>query len=166
MMFPDSILHTESVNIIKDISYTNSIHKSYISRMNDISLIKRGDILVIYRTASGNLSAEYSSVATSICVVDNVLPQSNFMDFESFYSQASKYSVFDKNDLHYWFKRGGCYIIDMTYNIALPKRLTRHILADEIGLNRSSYWGVLKITDDQFDKILIRSEVHEGFVVN
>ena len=34
IMFPDSILTTEDKNIIKDVSYTNSIHKIYVCSMN------------------------------------------------------------------------------------------------------------------------------------
>lgn len=38
----------------------------------DVEILKRGDILVLYRTSDFNKIAEYSSVVTSICVVEEV----------------------------------------------------------------------------------------------
>lgn len=35
VMFPDSILKTENANILSDVTYTNSIHKTYVCRMKD-----------------------------------------------------------------------------------------------------------------------------------
>nr|DAZ36898.1 MAG TPA: hypothetical protein [Caudoviricetes sp.] len=53
-MFPDSILTTEDKNIIKDVSYTNSIHKIYICSMDAVQKLKYGDIVVLYRTAENS----------------------------------------------------------------------------------------------------------------
>lgn len=82
IMFPDSILTTEDKNIIKDVSYTNSIHKIYVCSMESVQRLKYGDIVVIYRTADNSKNAEYSSVVTSICVVENVKDQSEFPNFD------------------------------------------------------------------------------------
>ena len=94
--------------------------KSYLRKY-----LKQGDILVLYRTGEreNGKSAEYSSVASSICVVEDVKTQNEFKDFEQFYNYASKYSVFDKENLHYWYKRGYCKAIKMTYNFAFKKSL-------------------------------------------
>lgn len=106
VMFPDSILNTESKNIITDVSYTNSIHKIYVCTMDQVEELEYGDIVVLYRTAEENKAAEYSAVATSICVVEDVKHQREFGSFDEFYKYASKYSVFDRRDLHYWYKKG------------------------------------------------------------
>ena len=158
VMFPDSILVTENKNIITDVSYTNSIHKIYVCRMDGVEYLKQGDILVLYRTGEreNGKSAEYSSVASSICVVEDVKTQNEFKDFEQFYNYASKYSVFDKENLHYWYKRGYCKAIKMTYNFAFKKRIVRHDLIESIGLDRNQYWGFLKLSDEQFYKIAQR----------
>lgn len=121
VMFPDSILTTENKNIITDISYTNSIHKIYVCSMNNVENLHYGDLVVLYRTAENGRSAEYSAVATSICVVEEVKQQKEFSSFEEFYKYASQYSVFDRSDLYYWYKRGGCKAIKITYNAALKK---------------------------------------------
>ena len=161
VMFPDSILKTENKDIIKDISYTNSIHKIYVCSMSGVKKLKYGDIIVIYRTKDGGKAAEYSSVATSICVVEEVRTQYEFNNFEDFYKYSSQYSVFDKNDLKKWYDKGGCIAIKMTYNVALNKRITRHDLIEEVGIDReSNYWGFVDLTDGQFEKIIHYGKVN------
>ena len=159
IMFPDSILTTENKEIIKDVSYTNSIHKIYVCTMRQVENLKYGDIVVVYRTAEDGRYAEYSSVATSVCVVEEVKKQDEFSGFDKFYEYACKYSVFDREDLHKWYNKGGCKTIKMTYNGAFKKRIVRHDLANSIGLDRNEYWGCMELTDEQFQKIVTIGEV-------
>ncbi|WP_207642634.1 EVE domain-containing protein [Ruminiclostridium josui] len=166
IMFPDSILRTEKMDILTDVSYTNSIHKIYVCSMRDVNKLKYGDILIIYRTSPEPGQAEYKSVVTSICVVEEVREQNEFKDFNHFYKYASKYSVFDKRDLKYWYNKGGCTVIKMTYNIALTKKINRHKMIEELMFDRDIYWGFFKITDEQFQNILIGGEVNEGFIID
>ena len=165
VMFPDSILTTENPNIVKDISYGNSIHKIYICRMNGIDNLRKGDIIVIYRTADDNKSAEYSSVVTSIGIVESVKRQGEFADFNEFYQYASQYSVFDKSNLRYWYNRGYCRAIKFTYNIALNKRITRHDLIEEVGLDRNEYWGFFELSDSDFWEIVRRGDVDSDYFI-
>lgn len=166
VMFPDSKLVTERDIVLRDISHTNSIHKIYVCTMRNVEMLKRGDILIIYRTAPEDRSAEYSSVVTSVCVVEEVKHQNEFNNFTAFYDYASRYSVFDKNDLNYWYQKGNCKAIKMLYNIALPKRITRHDLIENIGLRREDYWGFLPIDDVQFDNIMKVGGINGSFVIN
>lgn len=159
IMFPDSILNTESKDIITDVSYTNSIHKIYVCTMDQVEDLEYGDIVVLYRTAEAGKAAEYSAVATSICVVEDVKHQRKFDSFDAFYKYASKYSVFDRQDLHYWYKSGNCKAIKMTYNTALKKRIVRHDLIEDVGLERDQYWGFFELTDDQFKSIAQKGKV-------
>lgn len=153
IMFPDSILTTENKNIIKDVSYTNSIHKIYVCTMDHVEELKYGDIVVLYRTSESGKSAEYSAVATSVCVVEDVKTQEDFSSFDEFYRYASKYSLFDEYDLKYWYNRGGCKTIKLTYNGALKRRIVRHDLIENVGLARNQYWGFFELTNEQFDRI-------------
>lgn len=164
-MFPDSILNNENVNILEDVSYTNSIHKVYVTRMK-VAEANRGDIMVIYRTKTEGQSAEYTSVVTSVCVVEEIRSQNEFQDFEQFFAYATTYSIFDRKDLEYWYNRGGCFTVKMTYNAALSKRLIRKKLIDEIGIDRDIYWGFFRLSDRQFDRILEEGEVLEGIVID
>lgn len=163
VMFPDSILTTENKNIITDISHTNSIHKIYVCTMG-VEILKRGDIIVLYRTAEYGRSAEYSAVATSICVVEEVRDQNTFGDFEQFYQYANQYSVFGREDLHYWYRRGGCKAVKMTYNIALKRRIVRHDLITKVGMDRDAYWGFMPISDEQFYSIAKLAEINESIL--
>lgn len=127
--------------------------------MEQVEKLKYGDVVVLYRTAEDGKHAEYSAVATSVCVVESVKRQDEFGCFDDFYEYACKYSVFDKNDLHHWYNRGGCKAIKMTYNAALKKRIVRHDLIEEIGLERNQYWGFFELTNNQFRKIAQKGEV-------
>lgn len=164
VMFPDSILTTENRSILTDISHTNSIHKIYVCTMS-VNVLKYGDVIVLYRTAESDRRAEYSAVATSVCVVEEVKSQYDFDSFEEFFKYANQYSVFDRADLHQWYRRGGCKAIKMTYNLALKKRIVRHDLIEEIGLDRGAYWGFMPITDAQFKDILTKAEVSPQIIV-
>lgn len=95
--------------------------------------------------------------------MEDVKSQNEFSSFEEFYDYASKYSVFNKADLRYWYNRGGCKAIKMTYNAALKKRIVRHDLIEEIGLERDQYWGFFELTDEQFHKIVQRGNVCKIF---
>lgn len=50
-------------------------------------------------------------------------------------------------------------MVNFTYNAALPKRPNRKVLADIIGLDRDDYWGVMHLSDKQFEKIIDLSEL-------
>lgn len=165
IMFPNSILTTENKDIIKDVSYTNSIHKIYVCNMYNVENLKYGDIVVVYRTAENNKSAEYNSVATSICVVEEVRQQNEFVNFEDFYNYAKQYTVFDKNELFEYYKYGKLKAIKMTYNIALSKRLTRSTLINEVNIPREGYWGFKEISDLQFNRIINLSKVNPNLII-
>lgn len=162
VMFPDSILKTEDPSMLEDISYTNSIHKIYVCTM-DVDNLKYGDLVIVYRTGETGKLAEYSAVATSICVVEEIKSQREFRSFEEFYRYASQYSVFDRNDLYKWYRKGTCKAIKMTYNVAFKKRIVRHDLIQGIGIARNAYWGFIKLTDEQFEKITNYAEVNTQF---
>lgn len=163
VMFPDSILKTENRNLLADISHTNSIHKVYVCSMK-VEILKKGDIIVLYRTTEEGKKAEYSAMVTSICVVEEVKRQDEFSSFENFYWYASRYSVFDKEDLQRWYKQGKCQAIKMTYNIAMKKRIIRHELINQVGLERNQYWGFFELSDTQFYNICRLSEINPAYI--
>lgn len=165
VMFPDSILNNESVDILEDVTITNSIHKTYVTRMA-VNRANPGDIFVMYRTKTEGQSAEYTSVVTSICVVEEVKAQEEFANFNEFFNYATKYSIFDRNDLFKWYNLGGCFAVKMTYNAALSKRLIRKKLVEEIGLRRNIYWGFIPISDAQFSRILEEGGVSESIIID
>lgn len=166
-LFPDSILHNEqNYDLIKDISHTNSIEKVYICWMDGVLDVKPGDPIIIYRTTDIPNRAEYRSVATSICVLKELKTKNHFHSLSDFLQYCSKYSVFDQNELVSFFDREKLYVMRMTYNLALSKRLIRKNLIELCDLDRNSYWGIMKLTEQQFVKIVKLGGVNESFIVN
>lgn len=167
-LLPDSILKNEDpALLIKDTSHTNSIHKIYLTSMEGTEHLKAGDTLVIYRTATAGSSAEYSSVATSICVVEEVRNINDFKTLEDFLKYTHSYSIFSKQELIDFFKsKKYPVIIRFTYNIALNKRIIRKSLIEDIGIIRNQYWGFIKLTEQQYRDILSRGDVSENLAIH
>ncbi|RED52888.1 hypothetical protein DFP95_12920 [Cohnella lupini] len=164
-LFPDSILNNEHFDVLEDVSHTNSIHKVFISAA-PVSGLRPGDIIVIYRTSDNLAPARYRSVATSICVVEEVKSKQNFSNAASFIDYCDKYSVYTAKELHgIYVERKRHYVIKMVYNIALRKKLTRGRLMDELGIE-ASRWTFFELTDNQFDSILQAGDAHESLVID
>lgn len=168
-LFPDSILTTEHTSIVEDLSHTNSVQKVYIAWMRGMESINSGDCLVIYRTKEEGKSGWYSSVATSLCVVEESRPRSSFSNVEEFIDYSRVHSVFKEDELRelYNRRRGSeMHVIRMTYNVALPKRPNRQRLVEEAGLDRDAYWGFMAVPPVSFTKIIEMGQVYEGTVIN
>lgn len=167
-LFPDSILRNEDANlIVRDISHTNSIHKVYICAMSQVLEMRRGDILVIYRTSDNQGPARFRAVATSICVIEEARDIADFPSLDEFLRYCSPHSVFSKKELiDFYQRRRYPYIIKFLYNIALPKRPNRGLLIDEAGLDERARWGCLRLTDNQFRVIAQLGNTNESLIIN
>lgn len=165
-LLPDSILKTENADIVQDISHTNSIHKVYLTAIDKIQQVRRGDILLIYRTTDIEGQARYRSVATSICVVEEQRSISSFTSINDFLDYCRPYSVFSETELtEYWNGKKYPHLIRFTYNIALKKRVTRATMIDDIGLDANAYWGFMRLTRQQFMGIARKGMVDESLIV-
>jgi hypothetical protein len=160
-LLPDSLLSTESSSILQDVSHTNSIHKIYLAAMTGIDQLQRGDTLLIYRTASGG-SAYYTSVVTSLCVVEELTNISTFPTVERFLAYCAPYSIFTEQELrHLYRQRRYPWVIRFTYNLALQKRPNRKALIEEVGLDSTMYWGFFQISTGQLKHVLKLSGDYE-----
>ncbi|KON88960.1 acetyltransferase [Sporosarcina globispora] len=166
LLFPDSILTNESFDLIQDVSHTNSIHKVYICFMPQARSLEPGDGIVIYRMSDNQGPAEYRSVATSICVLDEVKTKSDFLNFDEYYDYCKKHSVFTESELRSLFIKNNLFVLKMTYNLAMEKKLIRRTLADDCGLNRNDRWGLLSIGKSQFNKIVELGGINESFIID
>ncbi|WP_058499719.1 hypothetical protein [Legionella gratiana] len=166
-LLPDSILKGENSNVVQDISYTNSIHKVYLASMKGMDNLKKGDVLVIYRTNDNKGPARYRSVVTSICVLEEYKSIYEFKELEQFLAYCDPYSVFEKSELEdFWKNKKYTHIIRFTYNLALRKRIIRDDLINQIGLNEHDYWGFKPLTNEQFLEIIKRGEIDESLIVH
>ena len=169
VLFPDSILNTEirdKDSLIKDVSHTNSIHKIYLCRMEDAKQMNPGDLVVIYRTSDDRGSAMYRSVATSVCVVEEVKTPKDFKSYEEYIKYTNYYSIFDKNTLTIFYNNSKTVIIKMTYNAAFNRRIIRKELIEEVGISQNTYWGFLELTGEQFNGIIERGQIDESLIVD
>ena len=167
-LFPDSILRNEvsdASTIIRDVSHTNGIHKAYICRMRGVEHLHQGDILVIYRTSDGQGPAFYRSVVTSVCQVEEVRCVDTFSSFEDFAQYVKARTIFSDEVLKKCYADPNMVVIRMTYNFALPRRITQGTLIKQAAF-ATAYWGFSPITDSQFRFILQQAQVHEGFIVD
>jgi hypothetical protein len=165
-LFSDSILENEDVDILKDISETNSIYKIYLCWMDNIHNLNPNDKLIIYRTKDDKGPAYYRSVASSLCTVVEVKTNHDFENIEEFVNYTNRYSVFQESDLRKWYCGNTCYIIKMLYNVAFHKRVIRKTLIENLGIPADMYWGFFELTDQQFDDILKLGEVDERYFID
>jgi len=168
-LFPDSILNNEERakdSLVKDVTHTNSIHKIYICKMDGVDQLKKGDLLLIYRTSDGKGSARFRSVISSVCVVEEVKTAKDFKSINEYLKYSNAYSIFDESELKKLYYQKGMAVIKMTYNAAFDRRVTRGELIDGVGLSEDQYWGFFQVTDEQFKDIISRGKVNESIIVN
>lgn len=165
-LLPDSILSSESANVVQDVSHSNSIHKVYLAAMRGMENLQVGDILLIYRTSDDLGPAYYRSVATSICVVEEYRNIKSFRGEQEFLAYCQPYSVFTEEELRdFWLQKKYPHVVRFTYNIALSKRVNRKALIEDVGLDEGLRWGFIPLTHRQLLNIAERGGVNESFIV-
>lgn len=165
-LFPDSILTTETFDVVQDVSYTNSIEKIYIGYAPGLSRLRPNDPIIIYRTSDNKGPAEYRSVATSLCTVIETRSKDSFNNVEEYLSYCGNYTVFDDKTLRNAFNNSNMYVIKMVYNQAFKHRVIRQELADECGLMRNARWSIISLEHDQFNCILEKGGINESFIID
>ncbi|HEB9431160.1 TPA: GNAT family N-acetyltransferase [Campylobacter coli] len=166
-MFSDSILKTENFDILKDTSEANSIHKIYITEMYGVENLEKGDLLIIYRTKDKMTpSANYSSVATSLCVVEEYKNINSFNNKEEFINYCKPYNIFNDIELSKIYEtKKYTKIIKMTYNISFKKRVVLNDIR-KILKHKHVYMGFYPLDKDEFKDILNYGKVNESIVID
>ena len=166
-LFPDSILTNESYDLVQDISSTNSIYKIYICWMDGVERLKKGDLIVIYRTSDNKGPAAYRSVATSVCTVDEIKTFHSFKDCDDFIRYAAPYSIFNPSDLTRWYReRSNFVVVRMLYNAAFTRKVIRKTLIEQVGISTEAYWGFCPLTDQQFEQIIKLGQADERYFIH
>ncbi len=166
-LFPDSLLNTEDNRVVKDISHTNSIHKIYIGSMSGMEGLKKGDIVLIYRTAEAGKAARFSAVLTSACVIEEYSHINDYKNENDFFQYCRRYSTFNEAELKEFFNNKKYkHIIKMSYNIALTKRIVRDKLLDMGIMSDSSYSGFGILNYKQLIQIFNVSQTNESIIIN
>jgi hypothetical protein len=165
-LLPDSILNNEPREIVEDVSYSNTIHKVYISKLS-LMRMSPGDVIVFYRTTDGKGAAYFRSVATSVCVVEEVRSRKDFSSWEDYLRYALPSTVFTRDELReQWTTWPRLYIVKMTYNFALLRRITRGRLLDEVGISEHPRWDLRELTRAEFMSIFAMGGADARLIVN
>ncbi len=167
-LLPDSILNTEDpLEIVADISHTNSIHKVYLTSMAGTNNLRAGDVLAIYRTTDQEGNAHHRSVVTSLCTIEEVKSIFDFPTLEAFMQYCVDYSVFSEQELMelYRHKRYRT-ILKFTYNYAFPKRPNRAALLEDLGMIGDAYWGFMELDQNIFTSIFQKGNGNESLIVD
>ncbi|XFC40199.1 GNAT family N-acetyltransferase [Stenotrophomonas indicatrix] len=166
-LLPDSILRTESQDLVQDVSHTNSIHKVYLAAMKGTESLRPNDVIVIYRPAPKGGRPWFESVATTIGVVEESRHIDSFQSAEDFKAYCSPYSIFTIKELdEFWKYKRYPNIFKFTYNVALKKRPNRARLVEDVGLAKDAYWGFMPLSFDQLHHIAQLGEIDESLIVN
>lgn len=170
-LLPDSYLKTESPqNFIEHEPHRNALSKVYICRSIERG-IKKGDIIIFYRTKEKGKSAYYSSVITTIAIVEQVIE--DIRDENDFIAKCRKRSVFSNDELKKywnWNPRLRPFIINFLYvwSFGLGNRINRKRLL-ELGIlsgEENEIRGLKQITREQFKTILNETGTNESLIVD
>lgn len=166
-LLPDSILKTETSDIIEDVSHTNSIHKVYLTNMRGTERLQAGDALLIYRTTDGQGPAHYRSVATSVGVVEEYRNINSFTSRQEFMEYCKPYSVFSEDELSiFWARKNYPHVFRFTYNAALKRRVTRGAMIEKFGLDPNAYWGFMPLSKQQLKAITQAGQLNESIIID
>lgn len=169
-LFPDSILRTESPDdFMEDKPHRNAISKVYISRSIERN-VKKGDILLFYRTAEKGKSAYYTSVVTTIGIVEEKIE--NIKDEPDFIIKCRKRSVFGDDELKKWWNykpKNRPFIINFlhVYSFKLGERINRAKLL-ELGVltgEENELRGLKNISKENFLKVIKEAQIDESFII-
>lgn len=165
-LLPDSILNTESpADFVENKPNRNAISKVYVSRSVERSL-RPGDVIVFYRTKSGDAPAHYTSVATTIGVVQEVV--AGIKNKAEFIQICRKRSVFSDSELekHWEYNPSSRpFIVNFLYVYSLPKRPNLAQLKDA-GIITEAPRGFEPLSHDAFGKLLEISHADKRIVVD
>ena len=165
-LLPDSILDTESPEEFSDSRPNrNAISKVYVSRSIERDL-RRGDLIVFYRTGSGTAPAHYTAVATTIGIVQELVD--NISSVQDFIGLCRKRSVFTDEQLAaQWTyrKHSRPFVVNFLYVYSLPKRPNLKQLK-EANVIASAPRGFELMSVAAFQKLLEISNADKRFIID
>lgn len=149
--------------------HRNAICKAYVTHSHNRN-IKRGDLLIFYRTAF-NGPAYYTAVITTIGIVEDKLD--NFKSESDYIEKCKKRSIFTEESLKSIWQKYPSYkpfimnfMYVYTFNVGSrlnrKKLLELNILTGEEGEMR----GIKQISKAQFQLILKETKTNESLIVN
>ena len=165
-LLPDSILNTESPdNFVENKPNRNAISKVYVSRSYERGL-RSGDIIVFYRTAAGPAPAHYTSVATTLGVVQDIV--TNIPSRAAFIDACRKRSVFSDQELaKQWDynKSSRPFVVNFLYVHSFPRRPNLKQLKDG-NVIVAAPRGFEALSSMSFDRLLELANADKRLIVD
>lgn len=165
-LIPDSILTTEeNEDYVEHKPYRYAIRKVYISRSIERNL-NSGDIIVFYRTGSNRGPAHYTSVATTVGIIQS--KSDNIKSLKNFINLCRKRSIFDDSELKEywdWNKNNRPFVVNFLYVHSFANRLTLKELKEN-NIIDSAPRGFEKMSKAQFKKLYELSNGDQRLIVN
>jgi len=164
-LFPDSILRTESPkDFVENRPNRNALSKVYISRSIERDL-KRGNLIVFYRTASGG-SGHSTSVTTTVGIVQDVITKID--NLQQFISLSKRRSVFTDEELakHWNYNpKNRPFIVNFLYIFSFAKKLNLKTLKEQ-NIISDAPRGFDLLSDHAFQTLMESSNGDQRFIVD
>ncbi len=164
-LLPDSILKTEKqINFMGPDAQKYALQKVYISWAPERN-INPGDLILFYRMGEEGSNKKYSSVLTTLGMVDRIYY--NFKTRDDFLKHCQNRSVFSKAELDdFWNKHQyHLMVLKFVFVRSLKSRLTLDYL-HQLGVVEQPKGPrpFMRVSDDIFKKILLDSKTNIKFV--
>lgn len=154
-LLPDSKLRNENeINFMGKDAHKYALQKVYISWTYETN-INSGDIILFYRMGEENTYKKYSSVLTTLGIVDSFI--SDFKNKDDYLNNCQNRTVFTQEELEYFWNKyqDNIKILKFIFLKSLTERLTLNYLwNNNIVAQGKGPRPFTKITDEQFNKIL------------
>lgn len=164
-LLPDSKLNTENeVDFFGKEPHRYALQKVYISFSWERD-IHPGDILLFYRNGEDGSNKKYTSVLTTIGIVDSI--KYGFQYKEDFFDSCQNRSVFPEETLEDFWKKNKdtLLVVKFIFVKSLTKRLTLgYLWAQAIVERLKGPRPFTRISDEQFNQILYDSQTKISFV--
>lgn len=164
-LLPDSIVANENENnFIGNDPYKYALQKVYITWGN-IKNAKSGDLILFYRMGPEGTSKRYTSIITSLAVVDEII--CNFKNKEEFFTHCQNRSIFSIAQLNdFWNRhRYNLKIIKFIYVKNLYKNVTLNMLYSAGIVNSPNGPRPFHLLNDfQYDNIISQAKTNIKYI--
>lgn len=158
-LLPDSILNNENeVDFLGAKPHRYALQKVYISFTSERN-ITAGDLVLFYRMGDYGTNKKFSSVLTTLCIVDEI--KYGFLSKEEFLKSCQNRSVFTEEELNtFWEKYSrNIMVLKFIFVKSLTKRLTlEYLWNNNIISFPNGPRSFTRLTDDLFDAIINDSQ--------
>lgn len=165
-LLPDSKLNNENeIDFLGKEAHRYALQKVYIS-WAPMNGVKSGDIILFYRIGPNGSNKKYTSVVTTVALVDEII--SSITSQAQFLSICQNRSVFSVDELNYFWAshRDNLKIIKFIFVKSLTKRLTlEYLWKHNIVLPPGGPRSFMKLTDEQYNQIIRDSQTEMRYVL-